>query len=203
MWAETRNEYGILSTYVADSETLTGGWVEWLFCVLLSYFQCCRWVESLDPHQFYVCWKLELIIRIHILSSPENEEGHKGTNNAFEVPHLCMVTLSGMHGLVSWCDVFSVVERNRFKCNKTQLLMSFLLEIIFFLMCDMFCFLHIRSATGAPSACATCPAPSWPTPSGGPVCPSASVTPRGRCVVEFDLVCYNWLKSWSCLYWVL
>lgn len=53
MWGETNNEYAVLSTYVADSETLN-----------------------------------------------DNEEGHSGTNNAFEVPHLCMVTLSGMHGLV-------------------------------------------------------------------------------------------------------
>lgn len=53
MWSETKNEYGILSTYVADSGTL-----------------------------------------------PDHEDGHHGTNGVYEVPHLCMVTLSGMYGMV-------------------------------------------------------------------------------------------------------
>ena len=53
MWAATGNEYGILSTYVADSDQL-------------KY----------------------------------NINGQNGLNGLNEVPHLCMVTLDGAHGLV-------------------------------------------------------------------------------------------------------
>jgi hypothetical protein len=52
MWALTKNEYAVLSTYVADAATLD-----------------------------------------------VNMPGKKGTNNRFEVPHLCMVTLQGMFNL--------------------------------------------------------------------------------------------------------
>jgi hypothetical protein len=53
MWADTNNEYAVLSTYVADSGEL-----------------------------------------------PLNVNGGKGQNGVHEVPHLCMVTLSGSHGMV-------------------------------------------------------------------------------------------------------
>lgn len=54
MWADTQNEYAVLSTYVADASQL----------------------------QFNI------------------GEGSRGLSSCNEVPHLCMVTLDGSHGLV-------------------------------------------------------------------------------------------------------
>ena len=53
MWADTKNEYAVLSTYVTASS------------------------------------QLEL----------ETMPGSKGLSNSFEVPHLCMMTLAGSHGM--------------------------------------------------------------------------------------------------------